>query len=106
MMIRLSRLARQDLDEIRDYTIDRWGRAQWLRCYRGLAAAFERIEAEPMSGRSRELFDPGMRSAPCGQHLIFFAPIKAAGGRPVILRIVHQRRYLPALAYYDDLDAG
>jgi len=39
------------------------------------------------------------------EHLIFFAPVTAAGGEPVILRIAHQSRYLPALAYYDDLDS-
>ena len=39
-----------------------------------------------------------------GRHIIFFSPIAAAGGAPVVLRILHQRRHLPALAYYDDLD--
>ena len=33
-----------------------------VEIYRGLVAAFERIEAEPMTGRSRALFGPGMRS--------------------------------------------
>jgi len=36
-MIRLSRQARADLEEIRRYTVKTWGRAQWLRYYRGLA---------------------------------------------------------------------
>lgn len=105
MTIRLSRQARQDLDDIRSYTLDRWGRDQWLKYYRGLVEAFERISDDPMTGRNRDLFRAGMRSLPYGKHLIFFAPIAAADGQPVILRIVHQRRYLPGLAYYDDLDA-
>lgn len=104
MTIRLSRLAQNDLEDIRCFTRDRWGHEQWLKYYHGLLSAFERISSEPMTGRSRDLFGPGIRSLSCGQHLIFFAPIDAAGGRPVILRIVHQRRYLPALTYYDDLD--
>lgn len=106
MSIRLSRRARRDLDEIRDHTIEAWGREQWLRYYRGLAAAFDAIAATPMIGRDRSLFGPGIRSLPCGAHLIFFSPLEAAGGAPVILRIVHQKRYLPALSYHDDLDGA
>ncbi|WP_306046590.1 type II toxin-antitoxin system RelE/ParE family toxin [Nioella sp. MMSF_3534] len=105
MTVRLSRRARKDLDDIRNYTIDRWGRDQWLKYYRDLASSFERITNDPLIGRSRELFGDNMRSLPCGKHLIFFAPIEALNGAPVILRIVHQSRYLPALSYYDDLDS-
>lgn len=71
-----------------------------------MVAAFERIGADPMCGRSRELFGAKMQSLPYEKHNIFFAPIEAAGGEPVILRIVHRRRHLPALIYYDGLDAG
>lgn len=104
MSIRLTTLARQDLDDIRRHTEARWGRAQWLAYYRALAEAFARIEGDPMTGRNRDLFRPGMRSVLCGQHIIFFAPIAAAGGAPVILRILHQRRHLPALSFYDMQD--
>ncbi len=45
-----------------------------------------------------------MRSVTYEQHVVFFAPIAAAGGTPVVLRILHQRRSLAALAYYEDLD--
>lgn len=38
------------------------------------------------------------------RHVIFYARISAAGGDPVILRIVHQRRNMPALIYYEDVD--
>lgn len=105
MTIRLSDRARQDLDDIRAFTIEQWGRDQWLKYFRLLSDAFERITENPGIGRNRDLFAPGMRSLVCGSHLVFFAPIKAAAGETVILRIVHQRRYLPGLAYYDDLDA-
>lgn len=104
MALKLTDLARQDLEDIRTYTVERWGREQWLSYYRGLVRAFEQIETQPMSGRSRELFRKGMRSVNYGRHIIFFAPVAAAGGAPVVLRILHQRRYLPALVYYDDLD--
>lgn len=104
MTLKLSHLARQDLEDIRTFTVEQWGRAQWLDYYRGLVDAFEMIEAHPMSGRSRDLFRKGMRSVNYGRHVVFFSPIDAAGGAPVVLRILHQRRHLPAMVYYDDLD--
>lgn len=105
MTIRLSRLAQADLDDIRAYTIETWGREQWLKYFRGMVSVFDKINDDPMAGRNRDLFGQGMRSLPYERHLVFFAPIAAAQGKPVILRVVHQSRYLPALAYYDDLDA-
>lgn len=33
MTIRLSRLARRDLEESRRYTLDTWGREQWAKYY-------------------------------------------------------------------------
>lgn len=106
MAIKLSRLARQDLDDIRAYTIETWGRDQWLKYYRGLVDAFKRIEAVPEQGRDRSLFVQGMRSVNYGRHVIFYKKIKAAEGASVILRVIHQRRNMPALVYYEDLDAG
>ncbi len=106
MTVKLSHLARQDLEDMRTYTLKRWGRAQWLDDYRGLVHALEAIETNPMSGRSRDLLRKGMRSVNYGRHIIFFSPFDAAGGAPVVLRILHQRRHLPAIVYYDDLDGA
>ena len=106
MTLKLSHLARQDLEDIRTYTLERWGRAQWLDYYRGLVEALGKIEANAMSGRSRDLFRKGMRSVNYGRHIIFFSPVDAADGEPVVLRILHQRRHLPAMVYYDDLDGA
>ena len=101
--IRLSRLARRDLDEIRRYTIETRGRAQWFTYYRGLVRAFNEIALDPDGGRDRSLFAPGLRSVNYKRHVIFFARIDAAGGEPVIVRIVHQRRNMPALVYFEDI---
>ena len=103
MTIRLSRRARRDLDDIRRYTIKTWGRDQWLSYYRGLVRTFEAIAADPDGGRDRGLFAAGLRSVHYGRHIIFFARITAACDEPVILRIVHQRRNLPALVYFEDI---
>ncbi len=106
MTIRLSRFARRDLDEIREFTIETWGRNQWLKYYGGLVQAFEGILADPDGGRDRSLFATGLRSVNYGRHVIFFSRITAADDKPVIIRIVHQRRNLPALVYYEDISGG
>ena len=104
MAIKLSHLALQDLEDIRRYTTETWGRGQWLKYYRGMVAAFEAIEASPEQGRNRDLFYDGMKSKNCGRHVIFYKTMETADGAPVILRIIHQKRNLPALVYYEDLD--
>lgn len=103
MTIRLSRLARRDLDDIRDYTLATWGRDRWLDYYRGMVEVFERIAVDPDGGRDRSPFAPGLRSLNYRRHIVFYASIDAAGGEPVILRIVHQRRNLPALVYFEEI---
>jgi toxin ParE1/3/4 len=103
--ILLSRLARADLEAIRRYTVETWGQAQWLIYYRKLVQCFENIAAHPAVGRDRSLFVPEMRSLNCEMHVVFYQVLQASQGAPVILRIVHQKRYLPALVYYDDLNA-
>lgn len=104
MSIKLSDLALQDLEEVRRYTLKHWGREQWLRYYRGLVSAFEQIEQFPQLGRPRDLFLQGMRSVNYEKHIIFYAPIRAAGGAIVVLRILHQQQHLPALTYYEDIE--
>ena len=104
MSLKLSRLALRDLDEIRRYTVKTWGRDQWITFYRGLVHAFESIAANPDAGRDRSLFAAGLRSVNYRRHVIFFARIAAAGDEPVILRIVHQRRNLPALVYFERME--
>ncbi len=103
MTLRLSRLARRDLDDIRRYALDTWGRDQWLKYYPGLVRAFEDIMTNPDGGRDRSLFAPGLRSIDYEKHVIFFARVSAADNAPVILRIVHQRRNMPALIYFEAL---
>jgi len=105
MKFHLSNLARADLEDIRTYTVDTWGRDQWLAYYRQIVRAFERIAAHPDAGRDRSLFVSGMRSINCEKHVIFYKCLAVADDAPVILRIIHQKRHMPALIYYDDLGA-
>lgn len=82
------------------------GRTPWLTYYRALIAAFTRIADYPEAGRDRNLFAPDLRSVQCEQHLIFYAHLAPPKDQVVILRILHAKRYWPALMYYDDLDGG
>ncbi len=54
---RLSKAAASGLDGFRAW----WGRAQRLAYCGELARTFERIAAEPETGRRRDGFRPGMR---------------------------------------------
>ena len=105
-MIKLSDLARQDLDDIRSYTLKTWGREQWHKYFRGLTLTFEKIQEDPSKGRDRSLLVEGMLSVNYGRHVVFFKVLEASHGQPVVLRIVHQKRHFPALVYYDDLDSS
>ncbi|MBL9058447.1 MAG: type II toxin-antitoxin system RelE/ParE family toxin [Mangrovicoccus sp.] len=106
MTLRLADLARRDLEDIRRYTVETWGRDQWLRYYRGMAETFRRIADHPDHDRDRSLFVKGMRSATYRSHIVFYIRLAAAGDAVVILRILHQNRNLPALIYYEDLDGA
>lgn len=101
MSYRLAPLAVLDLEDIRSFTVARWGRAQWLRYYRGIVDTLARIAEDPQTGRGRGVLGRGLRSLTCGAHLIFWRV--SEGGEPVILRIVHARRALEALSFADDL---
>jgi toxin ParE1/3/4 len=104
MRAKLSRSARRDLDEIRRFTIEHWGRDQWLKYFSGLQAAFLRIASDAGCGRARDALATGLRSLTHEQHVIFFSPIRHAGRAVVIVRIVLQRRNMAALTFTDDLD--
>ena len=83
--------------------METWGRAPWFTYYRGLVRAFNKIALNPDCGRDGSLFAAGLRSVHYKRHVIFFARIDAASGEPVIVRIVHQRRNMPALLYFEDI---
>lgn len=104
MRAKLTRSARRDLDEIRGFTIERWGREQWLHYFAGLQTAFDKIARDAKCGRPRDALSVGLRSLTYEQHVIFFSPVRRAEGAVVITRIVHQRRNLAALSLTDDLD--
>lgn len=81
--------AAADLDEIWDYTADRWGIDQaerYIGAIRDICAALARGEA---TGRDASDIRPGYRRALCGRHLIFYR--LRDDGRVEVVRILHQR---------------
>ena len=100
--VRLSRRALKDIEEIKSYSLERWGEAAWLRYFAGLSAAFDRVAENPTTGRPRDVLLTGMRSLTYEHHLIFFMPARDSGRRTAILRVAHQARNLRALTYRDD----
>jgi toxin ParE1/3/4 len=101
--VRLTLTAQRDLAQIRDFTTESWGAAQWRSYFLGLTHALETIEQNPNTGRPRDIIRTGLRSLSYESHLIFFRPVRHAGGAVVILRILHQRQNLAALQFMQDL---
>jgi toxin ParE1/3/4 len=93
-----------DLEDARRFTEDIWGKEQWLRYFSAIQAGLDRIASDPMCGQSRGQFMGGMRSLTVGRHLIFFIPVRHAGGAVIVSRIVHQSRNLKALTYREGPD--
>ena len=84
--IRLSDRAVADLETIVGYTRQHWGERQARRYANALRNALRRLRDRPALGRSRDDVLPGVRSFPCGSHVLFYREI--ADGIAV-LRILH-----------------
>jgi toxin ParE1/3/4 len=84
---RLSRLARLDLVDITDYTLDTWGVEQTLRYLDDLEACFNRIAETPKIGRRCDRIRPGYHRVEHERHVVLYR-IDADG--IFIGRILHQ----------------
>lgn len=78
-----------DLDEIWNYTDQRFGRVQAEVYLREIAAACTAIEQGERSGTSIDVIRPGYRKLPVRSHVIFFC--RTDKGVTEIIRILHQR---------------
>jgi len=94
----LSKLARLDLIDIADYTVDAWGLEQTLRYLDSLEACFNRLVKAPEMGRSCNQIFPGYRRIEHEKHVIL---CRADGTGIFISRILHQRM-LPSLHSIED----
>ena len=89
----LSRLAVRDLNEIANYTCERWGAAQAIEYVEGLRALCRKLAETPAIGRECDDVRAGLRRMEGSRHVIFFR-VKAGG--IVVSRILHQTM-LPGL---------
>jgi toxin ParE1/3/4 len=82
-----SRLARLDLIEIADYTVDRWGPSQAERYLNGLDDCFKRLVQNPRMGRACDQIRPGYRRIEQGKHVVIY---RADADGVFICRVLHQ----------------
>ena len=80
--------AKSDLDEIWDYTADKWDLEQAETYMRRLWADLIAIAARPTLGRECPEVRQGYREYPSGSHVLFYR--SAADGIEVV-RILHKR---------------
>ena len=84
----LSPAARADLEEIWDYTVERWGEAQAERYIRDIQKACEALSGGALVSRSAGDIRAGYRKAAVGSHVIYF---RARSDPVQIVRILHRR---------------
>ena len=81
--------ARQDLDDIWDYSSSTWSAAQATRYLRGLQALLRTLQEFPDLARERPEFTPPVRLHPYRRHLVIY---RAEADHLIVLRILHARR--------------
>lgn len=85
----LSPAAHADLEQIWDYTCDRWGDDQAEKYVREIQRAIERVVDNPGIGRPCDEVRPGYRKHPVGTHTLYY---RVAGVDVIdVVRILHQR---------------
>ena len=83
----LSRRAESDLDEIWDYSAERWGRKQANEYVEALRESISRIALDPSRGRPVTAGGKSYHRYGSGSHMIFYR-MKDQGVH--IVRILHQ----------------
>jgi toxin ParE1/3/4 len=65
--------ATRDMEEIDDYTVDRWGEVQAIRYLDQLQSCCSRIARNPLLGRQCSEIFPGLRRFEHAKHVIFYS---------------------------------
>ncbi|WP_006243695.1 type II toxin-antitoxin system RelE/ParE family toxin [Mycolicibacterium tusciae] len=85
----LSPAAQLDLEQIWDYTCDRWGDDQAEKYVREIERAIQRVVQNPMIGRACDEVRVGYRRHAVGSHTLYY---RLAGADVIdVVRILHQR---------------
>jgi toxin ParE1/3/4 len=80
--------ARADLEDIWDYTAERWGADQAEEYIRLLQRAIETIADDPRKGRSCDEVREGYRKYSAGSHMLLYREVDAGVD---IVRVLHSR---------------
>ncbi|NVN52681.1 type II toxin-antitoxin system RelE/ParE family toxin [Mycolicibacterium hippocampi] len=85
----LSPAARADVEQIWDYTCDRWGDKQAETYVREIQRAIDRVADSPQIGRACDDIRPGYRKHAVGTHTLYY---RITGVDMIdVVRILHQR---------------
>jgi toxin ParE1/3/4 len=84
----ISPRAQADLDEIWDYTVERWSENQAESYIRDIWQAIEVMAGDPRRARACDDIRSGYRKYPVGAHVLFFRTLDDGID---IVRILHQR---------------
>jgi toxin ParE1/3/4 len=88
--------ARRDIEEIWDYSFERFGFEKAEAYLRELQRAAQTVAEDPRRGLACDNIRSGYRKFSVGSHVLFF---RASQSRIVIVRVLHQRmdfeRHLP-----------
>ena len=82
------RSQKADIEEIWDYTAERWGDDQAERYVGALRRAIEIVAADPKKGRVADHIRRGYRRYSVGSHVLFF---RVVGDNIDVIRVLHQR---------------
>ncbi len=74
---RITPRAAQDLDDIADYTRERWGREQMIAYLTAIEDRFQWLADNPKLGRERDDVFPQLRSFRQGSHVVFYRTAEA-----------------------------
>jgi toxin ParE1/3/4 len=85
----LSPAARADLEQIWDYTRDRWGVDQAETYAHEIQRAIERVVDNPEIGRACDEVRPGYRKHGVGSHTLYYRILRV--DVIDVVRILHQR---------------
>lgn len=88
MRLELSRRAQADLDDIRDFSAERFGATRAIACLDTVEEAFRRIVEFPEIGPAHGESDGVVRSYPTEEHRIYY---EYDAGRVFVLRVLHKR---------------
>jgi toxin ParE1/3/4 len=84
----LSPRAQRDIEDIWNYTVQRWGADQAERYVGDIARAIEIVSADRRRGRACDEIRAGYFKCQVGSHVVFYRRVKST---VAVVRILHQR---------------